>query len=411
VNKIFAAAILLVAAPILIPMAVGQSTVTGCETQCSPQDPDVNDPPVRSNGTVNVVLYAHMQMSWGIGQLNVFAPDPDHEQDSTSPFFLPTVSCEAFVSCGYGSQGIQMEFCPGGIEFYANFWRLQCHDGTTGVPLHLGADPIVFYAYVSAKFGPDVLPSPVRVGVVPVLDLAAVIRDEVAGRPIGGALASSEPGSARLNVVSLPTDVAVFEVPIELVPAVDEWPPQTSSMKRMLRISLQQVDEAGVKASQADWRFHIGHQFAPRLILPVESPVALETEFLLRNKSLYVRALANSPFGAYDVDGNSFRIEQVGGEPLPMPTLVSLDLVEGNEHDFRGAPAEIIWRYDLSGARGGEYRFNVSVQNQQATFVAVASEDYTVPAFEGRAIPVPALPVLVVLLGAGVAWTRRRANP
>lgn len=408
---------LLLLASSLAPIVASQRPVDSCAEQCAPQDPDVNDPPIRSEGPVNVVLYAHMEDILSPASLNVFPPDLERETDLNRGFLMPTVagpSCPTGSGCAqFMANRFSFDFCPGGIEFMEIGWFRQCHSRSTGIPLALHAAPIHAYVYVSAHAVPQQRPSEsMTVGVMPMLNVDARIVDRMALATEETPLAMSPTGGTRVNILSLPIDDPVYEIRVDLQALSLEWPAQTFERLRQVQVDLTQVETAEGGATQSEWRWHTGARYPPRIILPIANPIDLRVEYTLREGALYVRGQAHSPLGGYDINHTSFAIKQVGGPVLPAPRVTKLDYVEPMHHDERADPVEIIWAYNLTSAAGGAYRFEVAVENQQGTFRAVNTTDYALPAFEGEAVPglVPSMLLTALALVALAVATRRRGN-
>ncbi|HEX9816009.1 MAG TPA: hypothetical protein VGB18_03425 [Candidatus Thermoplasmatota archaeon] len=404
-------------AGLFVPIAASQEPVDSCSRQCAPQDTDVNDPPIRSEGPVNVVLYAHMENILSSAPLNVFPPDPEHEPDLNQGFLMPSVAapdCPTGGACWQlKTNRFNFDFCPGGIEFMDRGWFLQCHSRATGIPLALHTAPIRVYVYVSAHAVPQQRPSEsATVGVIPMLNVDARIVDRQLLAADATPLAVSTTGGTRVNVVSLPIDDPVYEIHVDLQPVSLEWPAQTFERIRQVQIDLTQVEVVDGGATQSEWRWHTGARYPPRVVLPIANPIDLRVEYTLREGALYVRGQAHSPLGGYDVNHTSFAIKQIGGPPLPPPRVTKLDYVEPAHHDERADPVEIIWAYNLTSAAGAAYHFEVSVENQQGTYRAVNTTDYALPAFEGEAVPTLAFAMVLATLSvaAFAASTRRRGN-
>jgi len=100
VRAFLATALLVVVA--VLPAADAQQPVEQCSRQCDPLAPDVNKPPLRSQGNVNVILYAHYEDILQLAPINTVPPDPRHEGDLRGRFIMPVIVTKTRLGCQVG---------------------------------------------------------------------------------------------------------------------------------------------------------------------------------------------------------------------------------------------------------------------------------------------------------------------
>jgi hypothetical protein len=416
---------------LLAPSVAAQKPVDACSEQCAPTDADVNDPPTRSDGPVNVILYGHFHDVFLTAPLNTVPPDPVHEEDLDAGFLMPTVDTNSGACVPPGSQTcadahfqnaqLHMWFCPGTIEFLAEGWYMGCHRNSPSMPLSVSG-PAAFYLYLSGDSSPASVGAADTPSVMPSVRVSASIGIGTEDRTM---VAYGVSDTATL--VSMPGRPSVYEFRVDVTPAsmlVDEdghWMLGSVNDEPIFvdaRIEQFRNEEgADAQVGQPDWRLHTGAAFPPRIILPTEEPLrsnGLETTAV--NGTPYLRFTVHPAFGSYDVDTSSVqaRVIKADGTAVDSQDVLELiDIERSVDHDGVHKPVSFVWRIaaDELEPPASAYRIEVAATNLQGTFQVHESVPMPVTAFDGdAALPGPgpvALFVLLALLGLAV---RRRAT-
>lgn len=394
-------AILLFAAT---PTVSAQRPVDSCSEQCAPQDPDVNDPPLRSQGPANVILYGHFEDILNMAPMNTVPPDPIHEPDLRRGFLMPTIDtnsgvCAAATTCAdfhFKNSQFSMIFCSGTVEFRPEGWYHGCHSPAPHVRIELVGDA-VFYFYLSADSTPDQMSGNAPPGptVMPMVRVSAALRH---GYPEAKTVAYGV--SETADLVSLPGEEQVYEFRVAMRPVAtlperpDAWSVGgTDQAFLSLNAKIEQIeisDEPGTSVSQPDWRMRTGARFPPRVILPVIEP-------LLRNGvdttavdgTAFVRLSVRSGFGSYDVDPEQFgaRIIRRDGAVASDEALVLIDVVRRTDHDGVQKPVSFVWRIHPEHINGSaaDHEIEVWARNLQGTYEIRQRIPMPIAAFEGDA--------------------------
>lgn len=180
----------------------------------------------------------------------------------------------------------------------------------------------------------------------------------------------------------------------------------------LVHVEWSQVRDGPVEANQREWNVRSGPDYRNRLVLPVLDPLLLPPPTVERfgEHHLVVNASVLSPWGSYDVDAKTLRLEILdeNGHAIPAASLAGPLLRYSVDHDGLLEPVNATWAWDFLRAQAnpGPYAVRVTAANLQASGVAVHESQVDVPALFLRPAPGPALPVL--LLGFAVALARVR---
>jgi hypothetical protein len=405
----------------LVPPAVpAQEPVDECASQCHPTDPDVNDPAVRNQGPVNVILYAHWDEILQWAPMNPSPPDPRHEHDLREGFLMPTLTtstgCED-CNVHFKNNVFTMSVVSGPLAFDEN--GVRCPIGCTndGYGAALQGDTLVAYAYFSADSVPEQCfvaatceeaDQQTTGGIVPNIRVLAEWRQGASDAYPGGLVATGV--SDRVDLLSLPSEELVYEMRIELriregLNATGVKPGQA-----MMHVEPYQLDTGTMEFMQREWRARTGPDFPWRVILPVAQPLSTENLTLTpRGDEIWIVWHVASPLGFTDVDFTETRLNILDseGRVLRGPYYPEAAFCNGMECHFQ--PVRFAWRVpmgDLVGKPSGTLQ--LSVLNGQGTYRLEESLENPVILLEGEAkSPLPGLPFLLMGLVLVAAWRRR----
>ncbi|MDX1611824.1 MAG: hypothetical protein R3185_05605 [Candidatus Thermoplasmatota archaeon] len=250
-------------------------------------------------------LYAHWPASIGEAQRAPIPMDeiyPDEEPDLSEGPGLPATSLTGQVP----------QFTYQLTDFFGNVGPMGTLHMDTG-------QPAVLRFYMSA----DQTPWPSAAGAPPEdLDHGVAPRVTVQARLLTTQTLVGH-GSLTQDLVSLPEElgqgVHTFEVPITLEA---NQVPARSGLR--VEISIHQVDQAGVRATQPLYNVHTGEQHPTGLALPLMNPEGLLLEDGARDEPLAVQAVRD-PGGLDDEDRELVRMGASGTLGAALATaMVSL---------------------------------------------------------------------------------------
>ncbi|MES2154231.1 MAG: hypothetical protein V4510_03770 [bacterium] len=174
--------------------------------------------------------------------------------------------------------------------------------------------------------------------------------------------------------------------------------------------------------------------YHPRIVMAINNPVYME--FIHPEVAagiLLIHTAENSPWGTYDIDVQNMTVEVTGpSTPRELPVVVAQNSHVHNLHD---KPAEVtyLWRFraddatvEGGGAKEGDYKIHVTVQNRNHTATASGDASFHVDARSaygvdeggrvvvntiteegGKSSPGAGLLVIVVLVGGAIVIRRR----
>jgi hypothetical protein len=117
------------------------------------------------------------------------------------------------------------------------------------------------------------------------------------------------------------------------------------------------------------WNVNSGEFYPNRFTLPVKNPFDVELVFpqFLHDK-LLLHAMLNSPWGSYDVDARTVRLDlaELGGravEPLRITRSADFSVAHGGH--YKPVNVTWVWDYKGDGLRPGDYEATVTASNFQ----------------------------------------------
>ena len=406
-------AILLV--PVALPTLPAQQPVEKCRTQCDPQASDVNFPPVRSDGPVNVILYAHVQDIVSEAPLNTIPPG-DHEGDVDQAFIVPVVATPSVpctvagcASFHFKNNLFEWRSCPGAIDFEAeDRWILGCHSGQLDHEIMLAGATIPLYFYVSPD--PSWGSTQARVGAMPMMGLhgRVYVRTHEGDVVIAQNARPQLMGSSTL--VTAPNQPYVYELRADMRIERNIIPPDEDAENAGFRVGVWvyefTTNDAEVSESA---RVHTGKRFPPRLILPMQIPMHIvDRKASLHEGHLRFEIDVADPLGAYNVDAATAQLSVAGSAPIA-GRLVELAYVQrSNDHDGPTRPVRFGFDvYPPSNVGGDSHSFTFRVRNLQGTFELVDESETTVASIKGSALSAPGVGAFIMVVLASLAMRRR----
>jgi hypothetical protein len=126
-------------------------------------------------------------------------------------------------------------------------------------------------------------------------------------------------------------------------------------------------------------RMVLDEQYLPRLNTSITNPVYIE--FLhpqVAAGTLLIHSGINSPWGTYDLDFDSVKVDVVG--PTAPSELKRVTTSNTNVHGLHDQAAEItyLWDFREDNAVNGDYEITYSVMNADNTATAVASDSFRI---------------------------------
>lgn len=370
-----------------------EPTVDGCTQMCDPKAADVNGPEVRTGtDTVKSVLYFHFQNAIDKALINTQANHPDEENIHGS-FFMPTL----YTNTGQEPNGQQVDVkfkyntflaisSAGFIEIGPDGdWRTHQEPGVAE-DVEIVGDTIPLFFYLSAYPVPsrnsdDFVTQKNALAVMPQVAVRATM---TAGRNPGYGTVIAEGDSAergRINVIMAPDAVQkeIYEIRVDMhvkqstIPSV--W---TGGEGFAVEITPYQIEGEGAaegyQFTQSEWRARLGPNTPPHMVVTIAKPlVTKSTRMNLFNNALFLRWSVSSPWGSYDVDPQSFRVD-VTGPTNPDPAATGLSRPAHVkwifEHNGHFKPTNVTWKFDYrkAGLADGTYTVQMSAMNLQGTY-------------------------------------------
>jgi hypothetical protein len=386
------------------PEVSAQGGVDRCAHQCDAKAPDVNPSVPVSEGSVNVILYGHVENILSRIPMNTIPPDPAFETDVDEGFLVPTLNTKTGTPADVHFKNGEFTFysCPGPVTPLAAGWRLGCHMNGLGGPLVLGANQIPAYFYISADPG-TIAPS---VGAIPNMVMRAQM---YTGMRDGTLVADSGSQPTGTMMVSRPGAPSVYELKTfmrTLTPAISATHGQEGPGFRV-EVSVYQVSNAAVDFAQS-YRVHSGPLFPPRVIVPVIDPLWIQDETTrVENNTIHYYVQVQSVLGAYDVDiENATLRAEAGGQDLSGRVQL-LDIRRSLDHD--GVNKPILFHYEVTpGDVVGPVDLAFTVRSLQGTYELRHAQQAPYARFDGIA-SIPGLPLTQILaLLVGLSLLRRR---
>ncbi|HLE47298.1 MAG TPA: hypothetical protein VI818_03290, partial [Candidatus Thermoplasmatota archaeon] len=397
---VFLAAI--VAAPFIpIGGAQTQTPVASCTQECDPKDPKVNPTIPVTSGPVKVILYAHFEDILQLAPLNTQAPDAQKETDHNQGFLMPVLDTNTGLGCAQGNcldfhfknNEFTMFSSPGLVEYLTDGWRTHQEPGLAADTV-IAASEFNLYWYMSSHVIPGDKSSSsqggtARVGVMPQVAVYARMetgRHKFHGQIIAESLDMVDPNHAtRVNMITTPSAVEpkeVYEFQVKMQVKMKVIPSAESAAGFLVYINPYQIKNGGNQAgstqvAQEEWRVRSGAKFPPRLVIPLDSPMATKASTLsIFEDSLFVRWSFVSALGSYDMKDASLLIRSTGPSPINVEKQIEhIILKRSVDHDGHFKPVNSTWRVDYGMQNpefklaDGDYELTASISNLQETFL------------------------------------------
>lgn len=336
------------------------------------------------------VMYGHLFNLLDAVPINVQFPNAGCADLARGFTTVPTV---AF----FDQAKMDLYSSPGFVEYEAGSGecepRLHPERGITDDVLLDSSIPIVFYWYLSADTD-DVSvaadPQEVDTGVMPCVEVKVELWTGRHARQ-GTLLAE---GTATRTVVSSKPAPAQDPTPAPDPCAAGEHTPTTLSLTPVTEFAVSMGAAGGLipkvdafvvhvewrqfsqtgdqKFAQREWNVHTGADFRNRLVLPVLNPLRVEeVRPQLFEDKIYIHGVFNSPWGSYDVDPASLKVEilKPDGSVLETSNIGEPILKFSVDHDahFKPVNATFPWEYKKDNLAPGIYTIRLSSQNWQHT--------------------------------------------
>lgn len=307
-----------------------------------------------------------------------------------------------------------------------------------GLAFEVRLDPrvaLAFHWFLSADTDDVSLlvdPSEPDTGAMPCVEVRVTLQT---GRVFGQGTVLAQ-GSARRTVLSsnvaeprrLPQfdpcaegDLVLAHHPFLEVAPVHEFPVSLSPVGQPLprdegfvvRVEWSQVRDGPVEANQREWNVHSGADYRNRLVVPVVSPLRMAPPHVERygQHHLIINASVQSPWGTYDVDVDSIRLDvlDANGFVIPPRSLTGPLLGYSTDHHANVHPVNATWAWDFLKAQSspGPYTVRVSASNSQHTDTLVQETVVDLPQFMVRPSPSLGAPLLVLGLAVALLLSRR----
>lgn len=140
-------------------------------------------------------------------------------------------------------------------------------------------------------------------------------------------------------------------------------------------------------------RWWSGEFFPPTFTLPTENPISVESVVpTFAHGKAAIIGVMNTPWGNYDVAGDSVEMTMTGpdGEPVNPENLLATGVSRSVAHGGHYNPVNQtwLWSYQGSGAAPGQYDIEVSASNFQGSASASCSASLTLAEDdEGNLVP------------------------
>lgn len=410
-RALLAGSLALLVIAVVPPPAFAQAEpVPSCSKQCRPGDPDVNNPPLRREGPVNVILYAHFLSGVGTMAFNTRPPDPKNETDLNSGTLVPTLETRTGLGCAQGNcldfhfrnNDLAGKLCAGPVEPVKNGLGSHCLYFNPDAPLDVGGSGVA-YAYLSAASRDATGGSTATVGAVPNVGIRFWITIGT-GKTSDPTVAEAELPAGSATLVSTPgsTPVYQFRIPFEITNR--SW--GTLNLQQTIRFHFQpfQVKTQQADFMQPDWRLRTGPLFPWRVILPVDHPL-LDQGIAVRatEGGNVVESKVAAPLGVFDIDHQSAAITITDSEGYLRAGLAPLSRCDlacsYRDHHGDGRTTAATWSLEPFGR--GPYTINVTWRNAQGTYYVEQTTVWEPMDFKGEA-PGPAVALALVAIGAAL---------
>lgn len=202
----------------------------------------------------------------------------------------------------------------------------------------------------------------------------------------------------------------VHEFPVSLGPVGVPLPRRQGFV---VHVEWSQVRDGPIQANQREWNVHSGADYRNRLVVPVVSPLRMEPPQVERygRHHLIINASVQSPWGTYDVDVDSIRLDLLDGNGFAIPprSLTGPLLRYSTDQHANVHPVNATWAWDFLKAQSspGPYTVRVSAGNSQHTDTLAQETVVDVPRMVVRPSPSLGAPLLLLGLAAAVVLAGR----
>jgi hypothetical protein len=179
--------------------------------------------------------------------------------------------------------------------------------------------------------------------------------------------------SAPQDMLSLDSSLGghgeVYEFPINLgKPQVDKIPKEADWIMRF-RWWIRNGEDTLLLGQRFNWNINSGEFYPNRFTLPVKNPFDVELVYpqFLHDK-LLLHAMLNSPWGSYDVDSKSVKLDIVddGNRPVqPEHMTRTADFSVAHGGHYKPVNITWVWDYKTDGLKPGLYKVSVTASNFQ----------------------------------------------
>lgn len=396
---------------VLLPSVAAQERVDACSRECRPQDFDVNGPGAQTDAPVKIILYGHFERLLGGAPINTQPPLGGIDGDVNEGFLMPRLVTRTgtMVDFGFENGEFRLFHLPSRVELGMNDQLRYVTMSGMADDLHVLGPTLNGYFYLSPSSVPNAPASPGAPGALAEVRLEMSVR--AGHEPDGTLLAYGEGGDGVLLSTPVSTGAPVYEFRIPMVVHRENWSAQLLSRGLSWFVSIRQADTDLASAGQADWRVRSGPDYPPRIILTVANPlVVAPIQYGGQRNGTILRTAAVSPFGSYDVDASSGRLE-IRGPGRIGPEHVQLIIARTHlEHGAEFRPVTWLWRIDFRGADAppGIYTAAFHVRNAQGTYEGTAQRVIVV-GNQAMAAQAPGLELsIAILVPLVLALIRRR---
>ncbi|MHB8605968.1 MAG: flagellar hook assembly protein FlgD [Thermoplasmatota archaeon] len=155
----------------------------------------------------------------------------------------------------------------------------------------------------------------------------------------------------------------VVDMGAPLVPVV----PNTANL--VMIYSWDNVLPNGQEVSSEDWRLNTGENFPPSFTLPTKNPFTVELVYpeLVHGKMVFL-AVMNTPWGSYDVDPTSVKVEvkDKDGNLVDTPSLRQYgDFSVAHGAHYKPINLTFVWDHQADHLKPGAYSVTVTATNYQ----------------------------------------------
>jgi hypothetical protein len=394
---------LLLAVVFCAPLTAAQNPlsngmVSKCKVQCTPAE--VNGGQVKTGDEpVKVILYGHFEDILNRAPLNTQIPCSDcnnPESDLNRGYLTPVFSTYTNTDADFRFENnwFEMYSSAGLVEIVDGEWRTHQEPGLAE-EVNINGD-ITLYFYLSAyplpnqdsgssPAGHNVLDVMPQVGVYARMDTGRFrfkgenIAEGDTGAGDTAGLAGSQ---GRVNIITTPgsaEDIYEFAVPMKVnkktIPDVRSGTPGFIVAVNPYQIKGKQDSPIkDYQVMQSDWRVRVGPSTPPRLVFEVAKPMMTKAASLsIFNNAMFVRWSFVSPWGSYDVNEPTLKVE-LQGPTNPDPAKVGLSrpliVKRSTDHDAHFKPVNATWKFDYqkAGLGDGEYTVHMEIMNLQGTY-------------------------------------------